>query len=192
MTSGMAASTISPPMAPVMTVSFISFLAPSRASSSLFSPMMFPRRMPPALAMPKQRMVPKLRTTTTKELAATASVPRWPMITEYMEKATLQLMSFPSAGRDRRTKSENSSLLRAKMYRRFRCTSLLRTDTTMQAASSTSRDRLVARATPMAPSLGAPKRPKIHTALRMMFREKASTFITVLMTTRLMLRSTAR
>ena len=49
-----------------------------------------------------------------EELAATASVPRWPMITEYMEKATLQLMSFPSAGRDRRTKSENSSLLRAK------------------------------------------------------------------------------
>ena len=39
-------------MAPVMIVSFMSFFASFSASSSLFSPMTFPSRMPPALAMP--------------------------------------------------------------------------------------------------------------------------------------------
>ena len=62
------------------------------------------------LAMPKQRIVPKFRTTMTKELAATASVPRCPIITEYMEKATLQEISFPRAGRESFTKSENRAL----------------------------------------------------------------------------------
>ena len=47
----------------------------------------------------------------TSELAATASVPRCPRITEYMENATLQDTSFPSAGRDRRMKSCVSTLL---------------------------------------------------------------------------------
>ena len=63
------------------------------------------------LAMAKQNTVPILRTTTTSELAATASVPRCPRITEYMENATLQDTSFPSAGRDRRMKSCVSTLL---------------------------------------------------------------------------------
>ena len=107
-TKGVAARIIRPPRAPVATVSFISFFAPARASSNLFSPMILPNKMPPALAMPKQRMVPKFRTTITKELAATTSVPRCPKITEYMENATLQLISFPRAGKDSFTKSENN------------------------------------------------------------------------------------
>ena len=70
--------------------------------------------------------------------------------------------------------------------------SLLRKETTKHAASSMSLDREVAMATPVAPSLGAPKRPKINTALRMIFSENASTFIMVLIITRPMLRRTAR
>ena len=42
------------------------------------------------------------------------------MMTEYMEKATLQLTSLPKAGRDSRTKSENSSLFRTNMYFTFK------------------------------------------------------------------------
>ena len=45
------------------------------------------------------------------------------------EQAMYYLRNMPRAGRDRRTKSENNSLLRTKMYRRFRCTSLLKRDT---------------------------------------------------------------
>ena len=54
--------------------------------------------MVPALAIAKQNTEPMLRTTVTRELAATASVPKCPRITEYMEKATLHETSFPSAG----------------------------------------------------------------------------------------------
>ena len=70
--------------------------------------------------------------------------------------------------------------------------SLLAADTAKQAASSIRREAEVAMATPMAPSFGAPKRPKMNTAFRTMFREKASTFRTVLTVTLPMLRSTAR
>ena len=73
--------------------------------------MICPSKMVPALAMAKQNTEPMFRTTATRELAATASVPRCPKITEYMEKATLQDRSFPSAGSDSRIKSFSSTLL---------------------------------------------------------------------------------
>ena len=88
------------------------FFAFAAAASNWFCPIFWPSKMPPALAMPKHRIVPKLRTTTTKELAATASVPMWSMITEYMAKPTPQTTSLPSAGRESRIKSENSGLFR--------------------------------------------------------------------------------
>lgn len=47
-------------------------------------------------------------------------------------------------------------------------------------------------ATPVAPSFGAPKIPKINTAFNRMFSEKASTFNAVLITTLPMLRRIAR
>ena len=59
----------------------------------------------------KQKTDPMFRTTVTSEFAATASVPRCPRITEYMEKATLQERSFPSAGSDNLIKSFNKTLL---------------------------------------------------------------------------------
>ena len=70
--------------------------------------------------------------------------------------------------------------------------SLLTADTTKHAASSARREAEVAMATPMAPIFGAPRRPNMNTAFSMMFREKASTFMMVLMVTLPMLRSTAR
>ena len=92
-------------MAPVMTVSFISLEAYSFARSMSPSPITLPSRMPPALAVPKQRTVPKFRTTTTRELAATASEPICPRMTEYMEKATLHARSLRRAGRESLIKS---------------------------------------------------------------------------------------
>ena len=67
--------------------------------------------MVPALAIAKQNTEPMLRTTVTRELAATASVPKCPRITEYMENATLHETSFPSAGSDNLIKSFNKTLL---------------------------------------------------------------------------------
>ena len=61
---------------------------------------MLPSRILPALATEKQNTVPMLRTTETMEFAATASVPKCPKITEYMENATLHDTSFPKAGND--------------------------------------------------------------------------------------------
>ena len=154
--------------------------------------MIFPSRMPPALAMPKHSTVPKFRTTTTKELAATASVPRWPIITEYMENATLQDTSLPRAGRESLTKSEKRSLFFINRYRKSSLMSLLKKDTAKHAASSISLEREVAIATPAAPSSGAPNSPKINTAFSIIFAEKASAFSKVLIITLPMLRRTAR
>ena len=54
------------------------------------------------------------------------------------------------------------------------------------------RDSAVAMATPVAPNFGAPNRPKINTAFRKIFREKAITFKTMDTVTRPMLRRIAR
>ncbi|GFH93454.1 hypothetical protein IMSAGC002_04731 [Lachnospiraceae bacterium] len=183
---------IRPPIAPVITVSFISFFAPSLASSSLFSPIIFPSRIPPALAIPKQSMVPKFLTTITNELAATASVPRCPIITEYMENATLQDISFPKAGKESLTKSAKSILFFTNRYLKSSLISLLKQDTTKHASNCTSLDADVAIATPIAPSFGAPNSPKMNTAFKNIFKEKANTFIAVLITTLPTLLKTAR
>ena len=114
------------------------------------------------------------------------------MITEYMENATLQEISFPRAGSDNLTKSENSTLFFTNKYRKSSLMSLLRKDTAKHAASSISLDREVAMATPVAPSLGAPRRLNINTAFKIIFIEKASIFMAVLIMTRPMLRRTAR
>ena len=53
-------------------------------------------------------------------------------------------------------------------------------------------DREVAMATPAAPSLGAPSRPKINMAFTNTFSENASTFKAVLITTLPVLRRMAR
>ena len=142
--------------------------------------------------MAKQKTEPILRTTVTRELAATASVPRCPRITEYMEKATLQERSFPRAGSDSRMKSLNSTLLRINIKVRFSLTSLLRKDTITHATSSTSLEVAVAMATPAAPSFGAPNSPKIKVAFRIMLRIKASIFNAILTVTRPTLRRIAR
>ena len=185
-------STTSPPTAPVTTVSFSSFDAYSFAFSRFPSPITFPSRIPPALATPKHSTVPMFLTTTTSEFAATASLPRWPRITEYIENATPQERSFPSAGSDSFTKSENSSLLRINMYRRSSLISLLVIDTITQPINSMTRDIAVAIATPVAPSFGNPKRPKMKHALNNTFSANAIIFIAMLIVTRPRLRSTAR
>ena len=64
---GLAASTIRPPRIPLKTVKRIKCFASTRAFFSLFSPRVLPIKIVPALAIPKQRIVPKLRTTVTKE-----------------------------------------------------------------------------------------------------------------------------
>ena len=186
------ARTISPPSAPVITVSFSILEAYRLDFSRSPFPMICPRRMVPALAMAKQNTEPMFRTTVTRELAATASVPRCPRITEYMEKATLQDRSFPSAGSDKRIKSWNNTLLRRNIYARFSFTFLLKEDTTTQPISWISLDAAVAIATPVAPSFGAPNRPKIKTAFRNIFRINASIFSAILMVTLPILRRTAR
>ena len=142
--------------------------------------------------MAKQNTVPILRTTTTSELAATASVPRCPRITEYMENATLQDTSLQSAGRDRRMKSCVRTLLWTNRYFGCSFTFLLKEDTMTHATSSTSRDRAVAMATPVAPSFGMPNSPKINVAFRMTFNTKASIFNAILTVTRPTLRRMAR
>ena len=188
----MIPSTTSPPTAPVTTVSFSSLDAYSFAFSRFPSPITFPSRIPPALATPKHSTVPIFLTTTTSEFAATASLPRWPRITEYIENATPQERSFPSAGSDSFTKSENSILLRMNMYHRSSLISLLMIDTITQPINSMTRDIAVAIATPVAPSFGNPKRPKMKHALKNTFSANAIIFIAMLIVTRPRLRSTAR
>ena len=56
-------------------------------------------------------------------------------------------------------------------------------DTRKQPISSTIREIAVAMATPVAPSFGAPNRPKIKTAFSRMFSEKATIFSTMEMVT---------
>lgn len=63
-------------------------------------PMDFPSRIAPAFAMPKQATVSRFLATTTTALAATISLPRCPMMTEYMENATPHTTSVPKAGRE--------------------------------------------------------------------------------------------
>ena len=109
-----------------------------------------------------------------------------------MEKATLQEMSFPRAGSDSRTKSPNSTLLRINIKVRFNLTSLLRKETITHATSSISLEAAVAMATPVAPSFGAPKSPKIKVAFRIIFNIKASIFNAILIVTRPILRKIAR
>ena len=186
------ANTITPPMAPAIMVIFSILEAYTFDFSRSPFPITFPRRIVPALAIAKQNTEPILRTTVTRELAATASVPRCPRITEYMEKATLQEMSFPRAGSDSRTKSPNSTLLRINIKVRFNLTSLLRKETITHAASSISLETAVAMATPVDPSFGAPKSPKIKVAFRIIFSIKASIFNAILIVTRPMLRKIAR
>ena len=79
------------------------------------APMDFPRRIAPALAIPKQATVPKFRATTTTALAATISLPRCPIMTEYIENASPQETSLPKAGREYFIKSANKTLFRSKM-----------------------------------------------------------------------------
>ena len=74
----------------------------------------------------------------------------------------------------------------------FSFTSLLRAETTSARISSTTREMDVASATPAAPSLGAPNRPKINTAFSRMFSVKATVFSAVLIATRPTDRSVAR
>ena len=180
-------------MIPERTVSFIRIEAHFSASSILPLPMICPSRIPPPLATEKHSTVPKVRTSEVKELAATMSVPRnWPMITEYIEKARPQETSFRVAGIAIFRKSRKSSLLRINIYESFSLTSLLRAETTSASTSSTPREIEVARATPAAPSFGAPKRPKMNTAFSRMFRVKATVFSAVLIPTRPTERSAAR
>ena len=169
---------------PEATVSQRTFLPSERVSSSLPSPIFWPSSMPPALARPKQRMVPKLRTTVAREFAATASVPKCPIITEYMEKAKPQTTSLPMAGRASFTKSPKSSLFLIKMALKRSLICSDRAETTKHSASSTSRDMEVARATPMTPSFGAPSQPKMNTALSTTFSPTAMELSTVPMATR--------
>ena len=186
------ANTITPPIAPAMTVIFSILEAYTFDFSRSPFPITFPRRIVPALAMAKQKTEPILRTTVTSELAATASVPRCPRITEYMENATLHETSFPSAGSDNLMKSRNNTLLRINIYVRFSFTFLLREDTITQAINSMNLEEAVAIATPVAPSFGAPNSPKIKVAFRIMFRTKASIFKAILIVTRPTLRRIAR
>ena len=89
-------------------------------------------------------------------------------------------------------KPENSILLRMNMYRRSSLISLLIIDTITQPISSMTRDIAVAIATPVAPSFGNPKRPKMKHALKNTFSANAIIFIAMLIVTRPRLRSTAR
>ena len=136
--------------------------------------------------------MPKPRTTVTSELAATTSEPICPMITEYMENARPQITSLPIAGRDRRTKSCISSLFFLSMYRKFSLISFWKAETTKQPINSMTRESMVASATPATPIFGAPKRPKMNTALRMIFSANAMILRNMLTRTRPMLRSTDR
>ena len=147
--------------------------------------------MPPALARPKQRIVPKLRTTAAREFAATASVPRCPIITEYMEKARPHTTSLPMAGSESFIKSVKSSLLRINMVlkRSLICSDLA--ETTKHRASSTSLEIEVARAPPITPSFGAPSQPKMNTAFSITFSTTAMELSTVPMVTLPTLRSMA-
>ena len=114
------------------------------------------------------------------------------MITEYMEKARPQLTSLTSAGRAIFRKSRKSGLLRRNRQRGRSLTSLLRAETSRLSSSSTARLMEVASATPFAPMRGAPKRPKMKTALSRMLSEKATVLSAVAIATRPTLRSTAR
>ena len=79
------------------------------------------------------------------------------------------------------------------MYARFNFKSLLSAmDTKIQPSSSTIREMAVAIATPVAPSFGAPNKPKINTAFNRMLSEKARMFNTMETVTLPMLRSIAR
>ena len=89
-----------PPAIPLKNVILQNRVESSFTVSINPAPMDLPRRMAPALARPKHTTVPRFLATITTALAATMSLPRCPMITEYMEKATPQETSFPKAGRE--------------------------------------------------------------------------------------------
>ena len=103
--TGRSAKIRIPPMIPLKKVILQNRDASSFTLSIRPSPMAFPRRIAPALARPKQMTVPRFLATITTALAATMSLPRWPMITEYMEKASPQDTSLPKAGREYLIKS---------------------------------------------------------------------------------------
>ena len=69
-------------------------------------------------------------------------------------------------------KSWNNALFLMKIKRSFSLTSAFVTDTKMHPINSTSLEIEVAIATPLAPSFGAPRRPKIKTALNRIFSIK--------------------
>lgn len=90
----------SPPTSPPRKVILQNREASAFTCSRWPSPIVLPSRIAPALAMPNQTTVPKFLATMTTALAATISLPRWPMITEYIEKASPQDTSLPKAGRE--------------------------------------------------------------------------------------------
>ena len=152
----------------------------------------FPRRIAPALAIPKQATVPKFRATTTTALAATISLPRCPIMTEYIENASPQETSLPKAGREYFIKSANKTLFRSKMAAGRNRITLKWRASSIQIPNSMPLAMVVARATPAIPILGAPKRPKINTALRKMFKSRADALAAVAKITRSMVRMVHR
>ena len=91
---------IKPPAMPLKKVILQKREASAFTRSVFPAPMDFPKRIAPALAIPKQTTVPRFLATTTTAFAATISLPRCPMMTEYMENATPQETSLPKAGRE--------------------------------------------------------------------------------------------
>ena len=108
--SGRSRKIKAPPAIPLTNVIQQKRDASSLTVSICPAPMAFPSRMAPALAIPKQTTVPRFLATTATALAATMSLPRCPMITEYMENPTPQETSFPKAGREYFIKSWNRTL----------------------------------------------------------------------------------
>ena len=64
-----------------------------------FSPSTLPTRIPLALPIPVLMQITRFFTTVTMELAAVASVPRWPMMTEYTVTPPPQAISFKKMGK---------------------------------------------------------------------------------------------
>ena len=91
-------------------------------------------------------------------------------------------MSFKIAGRDIFMKSLCRRGLCSNMYLMLSLTSLLRADTIKHSTNCSTLEIAVARATPISPSFGAPKRPKMNTAFRatLVRRADASSTVTIM------------
>ena len=101
-----------------------------------------------------------------------------PKITEYMENATPQMMSFARAGSARWQKSRLRALLRTSRYLGFSFIWAFR-EISRQPTGPLRAETAVAKATPRMPSLGTPSSPKINTAFSRIFRENPTAFSTM-------------